>query len=76
MAKVYYKILVDELTENIIIASGCPCVLTAKKTLVGDYIMLSFEHYKVPSILLTNGYTAMSVEEARAEVAGVDWEAP
>lgn len=75
MAQVYFKVLISDLTQNILDRSTTNDPYKTNRTTDGNYIMISFEEDSIPVELFQKQYTPLTNSEARAELDTSDWDA-
>ena len=75
MAKVYFKVLVNDLSEEIMDKSTSNNLYKVNRTVDGKHVMLAFESQNVPVELFQKQYTPLTGDEARIELQNSDWDA-
>lgn len=74
MAKIYSKILISELTDEIMEKSLVRNPYKARRTQDGLYVFLSFEESNIPLELFKLGYPILNSAQMRTEVQNSEWE--
>jgi hypothetical protein len=73
MQKQYFKIKISDLTDEVLDKSTSDNPYSAKRTLDGKYILLSYVQKSVPAYLLKLGYIPMNSDDARTELSSSEW---
>lgn len=72
-SSVYVKIKIVDITQEIIDRSMTTNVFNLKKTLDGVHTLLEFDQTNIPIDLILLGYSILSENDARTELAS-GWE--
>jgi len=65
--KVYIKVLITDVTDNVMQMSIVPNIFLARKSTDGLYVLLTFIHTNIPVELFIKGYLSMNKGEMRQE---------
>jgi len=74
MKKVYFKVLISDLTEDILSKSLVKNPYKTNRSTDGKYLMLSFKENVIPLQLLKLGYSILSLDEAKIELNGPNFD--
>lgn len=74
MSKVYFKVLISDLTQEILDKSTVKNPYKTQRTNDGEHLLLSFEDNKVPLELLKRGYNPIDSSQIKTELSKPEWD--